>query len=292
MVGMKRNRKIKLQIELLEKLTQKRVLLTEKLAIEFRKEVINFYWKHVRQTTINLIYTDLLNSGKTERIKKIVNSFFEGMKDEYLGEEHEVKKDFKIPLKGLIIRNENMKLEKSIKVKVVVSLDINDQGVSGGYSEMQGELLILPYMDLNRDALIALMLEDKRTEFNKAINDIYPILYHELIHAVKENSSLRSDESDNYSVDFTQKKYYLSRSEFETQLYSTYHTIKKNIIRNKEKLYYSVFFKSAANIFPFLTFLKKYDKERYHEAMNELFDLLKDNYLQKHGYEVPDWINE
>lgn len=284
--------KLKQYIKLLETITKKKVLLKEELHIEFKKEVIKTYWKFVRQATIDLIYKDLITNLKNHKEKIKVETFFINKIDEQNILGYFYEKNFYIKNNDVIIRNKKMKLINDINpICITVSLDQNKD--MAGSTVEDNHIMIYPYSLFSRNQFIEMIFNNNKNEFNKAINWEFTTLYHELIHVIEINSNMKANSSIVRKYKNSNRKdYFLSTIEFEPQIYSTYSWLKRNVITVKEKLNYSTFFTVVPIKLEFLKTLKENDVKRYHIAMNQLFDLLKKNYLYDDQYKIPDWINQ
>lgn len=278
----------------------KKKILSEKIIIDYRREVKLLYWSFVRRSAMDLIYSTLIDiciHDNNDKDKDVVTKFFNKITNnniEYVSSDT-ITKEFKIPKKGIIINNDDIKLEKDIHFLITVTIASPPaDSIEGMYDDEKNELTVFCRNVIHDKNMLDSIFDNRYKFFISRVRNLYPVLMHELTHVVKENSSMsekNNPSSFKYNAsNFSAKSYYTSDTEYETTLFTVFSSIKKRILESKKKMKYRYFFETLPSGYSFLYNLREYRIDKFVEAMYELFDLLKDNYLIDDGYGVPRWI--
>lgn len=273
-------------------------VLNEKLIIDYKRDFKLICWKFVRTVIIDMLYSVIIRNAYYDE-RELVDNFFNNLTSNNVHdiEDVTITKSFKIHRGDVIINDDNIRLDNDIDVSISVTAYNHPKYDVDGEFEPESNTVILYCGDLISDKYVKrAVLENKNERFIEEVNSIYPTLIHELIHAVKENSSMSiliSPSSFKYnSKEMSRMGYYYSRdAEYETMMFSTFSEIKKKIVKSKKRMPYSYFFKSLPSQDEFLSSLKHYRKNRFVSAIHELFDLLKKDYLVDDGFDVQRWID-
>lgn len=289
MCRMKRDERIREYVDLLETYINKKVLLKEKFMIRLKDEKINLIWNFVKNSVIGFAFKDCLRSKRNDSSNKneIIDFLHKEFSDVKIPKENVNKQKFTIFPNDVIIERINIKIEKSFEFTLVVSaVSPYGIGIAGAFDETKNELYIAFEQNVyGRNEYSFYKIKKNIEQRNKVkiievVNNLYSALYHELIHAIKENSneSMKNKGQEFDMNKFSMSYYFSHPAEFETMIYTTYSHLKNIIVKRKEKMSYSDFEQYIYNN-GFLRTLKEKLPRQYEIAVDEIFNNLKANYL-------------